>query len=87
MSERPPVPVRHRGAKVVPLQVNDTLMHPMAEGVGINQRSRWKYKFLRTIRLPTLDRPDSGRILVENELTGVRKEFYAILFGIGFKAA
>lgn len=86
MTDRGSVPVKNRGSKKIPLQVNDTLIHPMAEGAKETQRSRWKYKFLRTIRFPTADRPDSGRILVENELTGDRKEFYAILFGIGFKA-
>lgn len=67
------------------VQVNDILTHPMAatESAGAS-RDRWKYHFLRVTRYPTGDRPDSGRILVENHATGIRKEFYATLFNVVF---
>jgi hypothetical protein len=67
------------------LQVKDTLAHPMAASENSKLRDRWHYYFLRVTREPIPGRPDSGRILVENVLTGKRSEFYAALFGVGFK--
>jgi hypothetical protein len=67
------------------VQVNDVLNHPLEQGAKDKERARWRYKFLRVTRYPTPDRPDSGRILVENVATGKRDEFYALLFGAGFK--
>lgn len=87
MTDRIKLPTKARGSKQIPVQVNDVLIHPMAEGARDTQRSRWKYRYLRVTRQPTLDRPDSGRILVENEQSGDRKEFYAMLFGVTFKDA
>jgi hypothetical protein len=78
-------PQRARGGRQIPLQVNDTLTHPMASNSDGQTRSRWKYRYLRTTRPPISGRPDSGRILVQNEKTGDRREFYAILFGVTFK--
>lgn len=77
-------PVRTKGSRQIPVNVNDVLSHPFAtldSGAG---RNRWKYKFLRVTRLPTMDRPESGRVLVENAVTGKRTEHYAFLFGVGF---
>jgi hypothetical protein len=77
--------VREQGSKSREVQVNEVITHPLSESASGNGRSRWKYRFLRVTRWPTPDRPDSGRILVENEVTGKRTEFYAMLFGLKFK--
>ena len=84
MSKLRPYREDTQGARFV--QVNDTLTHPLEQSAKGSDRSRFKYKFLRVMRLPTVDRPDSGRILVENVSSGERKDFYALLFGVGFKA-
>jgi hypothetical protein len=85
LNERPTLPFKTRGAKEIPLQVNDVLTHPMAGLHNGQSRERWKYRYLRVIKSPTIDRPDSGRILVENAVTGKRTDFYALLFGVGFR--
>jgi len=77
-------PVRGNGNRQKEVQVNEVLTHPMAESVQGASRERWKYSFLRVTRLPTVDRPDSGRILTENKVSGERKEFYALLFNVHF---
>lgn len=82
MSNRSTLPVKTRGGNQIPLQVNDVLTHPM---FGIDSAQKWKYRYLRTVKVSTPDRPDSGRIFVENVVTGKRGEFYAFLFGISFK--
>lgn len=78
-------PVHATGNKEREVQVNDTLTHPLEQGARGIDRTRWKYHFLRVTRFPTPDRPDSGRILVENVLTGRRTEHYALLFGVNFQ--
>lgn len=85
MTSKKKQPVRENNARTKVVQVNDTLTHPIANTVSDNQRSRWKYSFLRVTREPTIDRPDSGRILVRNLATGNITEHYSILFGVGFK--
>lgn len=67
------------------VQVNDILTHPMAASESGGKRDKWHYRFLRVTRYPTPDRPDSGRVLVENEVTGKRKDYYALLFGVKFQ--
>jgi hypothetical protein len=79
------LPVRMHGATQIPLQVNEILNHPMGSLENVQHRDRWRYRFLRTTRVPTVDRPESGRILVENVVSGKRTEHYAMLFGVGFK--
>lgn len=85
MSQRTTHPVRGEGNRQKKVQVNEVLLHPMAGSESGSSRDRWKYAFLRVTRWPTPDRPDSGRILVENKVTGKRTEFYAALFSVGFK--
>jgi hypothetical protein len=85
LSQRASLPVRKRGANFVPVQVNDELIHSMAGLDSGQSRAKWRYRYLRTTRQPTIDRPDSGRIFVENVLTGKRNEFYGILFGVTFR--
>lgn len=80
-------PIRGEGNRAKELQVNDVVTHPLASSESGPSRDRLKYRYLRTTRLPTPDRPNSGRILVENVATGKRTEHYAILFGIGFRNA
>ena len=76
-------PIRsHNHAEI---QVNETLTHPMASIETGSNRDKWRYKFLRVTREPWAGRPDSGRILVENVVTGKRSEKYALLFGVSFK--
>lgn len=75
--------VRNNGNTAKAIQVNDTVTHPLAEAV--NDRSRFRYKFLRITRTPLPGRPDSGRILVENVASGERTEHYALLFNVRFK--
>lgn len=87
MSQRKQLPVRTAGNKQREVQVNEVLNHPMEQGAGGSDRSRWKYRFLRVTRPPTVDRPDSGRILVENEATGKRTEHFALLFNVKFQGA
>jgi len=77
--------VRRRGTGFTPVQVNDTLTHVMAQIDSGTHRDKWKYRYLRTTRKPFTERPDSGRILVENVVTGKRTEFYAMLFGVTFQ--
>lgn len=74
---------KKRGSREFPVQVNDVVTSPIA--AIVSNRDRYKYRFLRVTRQPTIDRPDSGRILVENEVTGKRTEHYAILFNLGFQ--
>jgi len=85
MSERKLLPFKGEGSRSKEVQVNDGLTHPMAASERGQSRDRWKYRYLRTTRVPTPDRPDSGRILVENVATGIRKEFYSILFNVRFQ--
>jgi hypothetical protein len=87
MTQRAQLPVKTKGSGHVPLQVNDLLTHPMAGSDNGQSRGRWKYRYLRVTRFPTIDRPDSGRRFVENVMTGKRDEFYAMLFGVTFKDA
>jgi hypothetical protein len=79
-------PVKMKGNTPVTLQVNDTLTHPLAGLESGSGREKLRYKFLRITRPPIEGRPDSGRILVENVASGIRKEFYALLFGVTFRA-
>lgn len=85
MSTRTQYPVRGQGNKVKELQVSEVLTHPLAGSEQGASRDRWRYRFLRVIRYPTPDRLDSGRILVENTVTGKRTEFYALLFNVRFQ--
>jgi len=79
------LPVKGEGNKAKEVQVNDVLTHPMAGSERGPSRARWKYRFLRVTKYPTIDRLDSGRILVENTVTGNRTEHYALLFNIKFR--
>lgn len=67
------------------VHTNETLLHPLNHGVSSKDRDRYRYKFLRVTRLPSIDRPDSGRIRVQNEATGVQSEHYALLFNVRFE--
>lgn len=78
-------PVRGDGNRVRELQVNEVLTHPFAASEKGASRDRWRYRFLRVTKLPTIDRLESGRLLVENVATGKRTEHYALLFGIRFQ--
>jgi hypothetical protein len=78
-------PVKGEGRKTQELQVSDLLTHPMASSDRGASRDRWKYRFLRVTKYPDLDRPDSGRLLVENVVTGKRTEHYALLFNVRFQ--
>jgi hypothetical protein len=77
--------VKGEGNKVKDVQVSDVLTHPMAGSERGASRDRWKYRFLRVTKWPTIDRPDSGRIIVENVATGRRTEHYAMLFNTRFQ--
>jgi len=77
-------PVKGEGKKSKKIQVSEILTHPMAAGEKGAARDRWRYRFLRVTRYPTPDRPDSGRILVENVVTGKRTEHFAFLFNVKF---
>jgi len=77
--------VKGEGNRVKEVQVNDVLTHPMAGAERGSARTRWKYRFLRIVRHPSIERPDSGRILVENVATGRRTEHYAFLFNVRFR--
>lgn len=85
MSDR--YPVRGDGKRAKKLQVSDILTHPMAGSESGPSRDRWKYRFLRVTKYPTVDRLDSGRILVENVVSGKRTEHYALLFNVRFQGA
>jgi len=78
-------PVTGNGKKTKELQVSEVLTHPMAGSEKGALRDRWKYRFLRVTRQPTPDRPNSGRLLVENVATGRRTEHYAMLFNVRFQ--
>lgn len=78
-------PVKGQGNKVKELQVSEVLTHPMSGSEQGASRDRWRYRFLRVTRLPTIDRPDSGRLLVENLVTGKRTEHFAFLFNVRFQ--
>jgi hypothetical protein len=78
-------PVKGDGNKIKEVQVSEVLTHPLAGSEKGASRDRWKYRFLRVTRFPTIDRPDSGRLLVENVLTGKRTEHYAMLFNVRFQ--
>jgi hypothetical protein len=80
-----PTPVRGWNNKSSKLQPNDVLQHPMAALEDSQSRTKWKYKFLRVTRFPSIDRPDSGRIMVENAATGKRTEHFALLFNVRFE--
>lgn len=84
MSDRQ-YPVKGEGTRAKKVQVSEILTHPMAGTESGSSRDRWKYRFLRVTRFPTPDRPDSGRLLVENVTTGKRKEFFALLFNVRFQ--
>jgi len=85
MTEHKLLPFKGDGNRSKEVQVNDVLTHPMAAAERGQSREKWKYRYLRTTRLPTPDRQDSGRILVENVVTGTRKEFYALWFNVKFQ--
>jgi hypothetical protein len=78
-------PVRGDGNRARDLQVSEVLTHPMAASERGASRDRWKYRFLRVTKYPTLDRPDGGRLLVENVATGKRTEHFAFLFNVRFQ--
>ena len=78
-------PVTGNGNKTKELQVSELLTHPMAASEKGASRDRWKYRFLRVTKVPTSDRIDSGRLLVENVVTGKRTEHYALLFNVRFQ--
>jgi hypothetical protein len=78
-------PITGKGNKVKELQVSELLTHPMASSEKGVSRDRWRYRFLRVLKYPTPDRPDSGRLLVENVVTGKRTEHYALLFNVRFQ--
>ncbi len=69
--------------RMAPVQSNEQLHHPYAR--HDNGVPSFSYKFLRVVRHPLPGRPDSGRILVNNESTNQRQEFYALLFGVSFE--
>jgi hypothetical protein len=75
-------PVKKKTGAIYP---NEQLSHPFARSHTAADRAPFQYRFLRVTRLPLDDRPDSGRILVLNESTGERQEFYALLFGVTFE--
>lgn len=85
MGSKTQYPVRGDGKKTKELQVSELLTHPMASSEKGVSRDRWKYRFLRVTRYPTPDRLNSGRILVENVVTGKRTEHYAFLFNVRFQ--
>jgi hypothetical protein len=85
LTTRTQYPVKGQGNKAKQLQVSEVLTHPMAGSEQGTSRERWKYRFLRVTKYPTPDRLDSGRILVENTVTGKRTEFYALLFNVRFE--
>lgn len=85
MTDRKQLPFKGDGNRSKEVQVNDVLTHPMAASEKGESRDRWKYRFLRIVRQPAIDRPDGGRILVENVVTGKRTEFYALLFNVRFQ--
>lgn len=87
MTSRTQYPVRGEANKAREVQVNEALTHPFASSEKGASRDRWRYHFLRVTRFPTPDRPDSGRILVENAASGKRTEHYAFLFNVKFKSA
>lgn len=87
MADRKQLPVKAEGNSHREVQVNEVLTHPMAASEKGASRDRWRYRFLRVTRMPTADRPDSGRILVENEATGKRTEHFAFLFNVKFQGA
>lgn len=78
-------PVTGNGNRTRELQVSELLTHPMAGSERGAFRDKWKYRFLRVTRYPTPDRPTSGRLLVENVVTGKRTEHYALLFNVRFQ--
>lgn len=78
-------PIRGEGNRAKELQVNEVITHPMASSDKGASRDRWRYRYLRTTRVPTIDRPDSGRLLVENVATGKRTEHFAFLFNVRFQ--
>jgi hypothetical protein len=80
-------PVKGEGKKSKELQVSELLTHPMAGSEKGVTRDKWRYRFLRVTRYPSSDRPDSGRLLVENIVTGKRTEHYALLFNVRFMGA
>ncbi len=84
MTSKTQHPVKGDGNKTKELQVSDVLTHPMAASEKGASRDRWRYRFLRVTKQPTIDRPDSGRLLVENVATGKRTEHYALLFNVRF---
>lgn len=85
MGSKAQYPVTGNGNRAKELQVSELLTHPMASSERGASRDRWKYRYLRTTRYPTPDRPDSGRLLVENVVTGKRTEHYAMLFNVRFQ--
>lgn len=85
MASKTQHPVTGNGNKTKSLQVSEFLTHPLAASEKGASRDRWKYRFLRVTRYPTPDRPDSGRVLVENKVTGKRTEHYAFLFNVRFQ--
>jgi hypothetical protein len=85
MNDRKYLPVKPRGANTVPVHANDILTHPFANLESGQNRDRWRYAFLRVTKPPRIDRLDSGRILVQNTVTGKRTEHYALLFGVSFR--
>ncbi len=78
-------PVTGNGNRTRELQVSEVLTHPMAASEKGPSRNRWRYRFLRVTKYPSPDRPDSGRLLVENIVTGKRTDHYAILFNVRFQ--
>lgn len=78
-------PVKGEGKRRTELQVSELLTHPLASSEKGASRERWKYRFLRVTRFPSADRPDGGRLLVENVMTGKRTEHYAFLFNVRFE--
>lgn len=85
MTTRTQYPVKGQGNKTKELQVSEVLTHPLAGSEQGASRDKWKYRFLRITRYPTVDRPDSGRLLVENTVTSKRTEHYALLFNVRFQ--
>jgi hypothetical protein len=72
------------GGREQEVQVKDKLTHPFARIESAGQREKYTYRFLRVTRFPIAGRPDSGRILVQNESSGERRDLYAALFDISF---
>jgi hypothetical protein len=78
-------PVHGNVNKSKELLVNEILTHPLAANEKGVSRDRWRYRYLRTTRYPTVERPNSGRILVENVVNGTRTEHYALLFNVRYQ--